>query len=43
MTHKKHLLGPGVEFKGKKYEMLAIVTVGKTPEFGSQLFCVFHV
>lgn len=42
---QKHFLVPGVEFKCKNYEILAVVTVGKTFELGSQLseFFFFHV
>lgn len=37
---KKHILVPDVEFKCRNYEILAIVTVSKTPELGSQVFVV---
>lgn len=37
---KKHILVPDVEFKCRNYEILAIFTVGKTPELGSQGFVV---
>lgn len=40
MVHKKHILVPDVEFKCRNYEILAIVTVGKTPELRSQVFIV---